>query len=339
MANKKIKELYPKLYDYRMSPEISKDYRELLEKLLNTTDENLINQHVKCAIENANLKEFFQVINKEFNEFINQEITFNLNVWYSDKYLSVSQLEQNIFTNAAIVNTLLLFNTIIFYQFDHLDDENVKLRCFQNLFGMIKDSCLWDCSIVAIDVYHFLTNDIGIDKNYLLFANDFMYVSIAFAWLHEMAHFYYEHGIKKLNSGSLKKELEADMLAYQILLRIIEKNSTNSFDGGVFTENFQQYTYLAPAMLIAFYHTVTLIDKILYDKTISSATFTDLIARREDLINYISIWPGDIDTEKGNSFYCMFEESLNSFIRSLIATDKDKKLEEYKMGGGWIYDE
>jgi hypothetical protein len=132
----------------------------------------------------------------------------------------------------------------------------------------------------------------------------------------------------------LAVEFEADKLAYDIFLSIIEKRKMGQFDGGDFTKSFQEYTYLAPAMFMGFLQTVKLVEKILYDKTIESAFFETMIQRKTAIIDRIEDVDFDIDTEIGNQLYGGYEESLDVFARALVATEKSGLLEKYK-NGGW----
>lgn len=324
-----FEQYFPKQDDYKMTKELSPFFKNIVMSMQGFTTEEQLKEHLDDVVANGNLHVFFKIVAKEFNEYLKCDLEFDFSTWYNKNHLEFSRHENQIFMSTSSIATMLCYYSFILYQADYMDNADIKRKCFQNIFGIIKDSCLWDCEQVDLKAFTIVLEEIAPKGNYLSLASVLVNTSICFAWLHEMSHCYLEH-----NSNSLEIELAADKLAYEVFLYIIEKNKYDRFDGGIYTSSFQEYAYLAPAMFISFMHAIKLVEKILYDKTINSVVYNMLIARKNAIIDYIEESSVDIDTEEGNGLYGAYELSLDSFARALVATEKDGLLEKYK-NGGW----
>lgn len=324
----------PKQDDYKMSKDLNPFFKDIVMSIEGFTSDEQLKDYLTHIIENNNLHVFFNIVEREFNQYLNSDLKFDFSTWYNKNHLEFRQHENQIFMSSASYVSMLCYYAFLLYQADHLDDAHVKKMCFQNILGIIKDSCLWDCEPVALNAFEIVLGQIGAKGTYVSTSSVLVNMSICFAWLHEMAHCYLNHETAKNESQSLTMELEADRLAYDIFLSIIEKQKVGKFDGGDFTTSFQEYAYLAPAMFISFLQTVRLVEKILYDKTIESAFFENMIQRKTAIIDRIEDVDFDIDTKLGNELYGGYEESLDAFARALVATEKSGLLEKYK-NGGW----
>lgn len=326
--SKYFEQYFPKQEDYKMTKELDPFFKNIVMSMQGFTTEEQLEKHLDDVVANGNLHVFFEIVAKEFNEYLKCDLNFEFSTWYNKNHLEFSRHENQIFTSASSIVTMLCYYSFILYQSDHMDNPDIKRKCFQNILGIIKDSCLWDCEQVDLNAFKIVLEEIAPEGNYLSLASVLVNTSICFAWLHEMSHCYLKH-----NSNSVEIELSADKLAYEVFLSIIEKSKHNRFDGGMYTSSFQEYAYLAPAIFVGFIHAVKLVEKILYDKTIDSAVYNMLIKRKNALIDYIEESTVDIDTEEGNGLYGAYEESLDAFARALVATEKDGLLEKYKNGG------
>ena len=329
-ANNPFEKSIPKKDDYIMTKYLTPYFKDQAKRIQGITDDEYLNEHLEKVVENGNMHIFFKKIEFEFNHYVGTNITFNFHTWHNKNHIEFRQQDNQIFMSSSSIITLYCYYAYILYQADHLDNEQIKTVCFQNILGIIKDSCLWDCDYVATNSFEYVIETIGKEHNYLSLAGVLLNTSLCFAWLHEMAHYYLKHQ----DSHSYAKEIEADKLAYNIFLSILEKNKKRNFDGGIYTSCFQEYTYLSPAMFIGFMQAVTLVEKILYDKTIENSKFEEFIQRKELIVDYIETSNVDIDTDAGNNLYGGYEDSLDSFARALVATEKAGYLEKFK-NGGW----
>lgn len=329
--------------DYsEINNDISSDFKDFIKVFLKINNDKELDCYLDDIRKKATIKDVFDISLKEFNLYTKSNIEIELNFSQEHKRLVFLQLKDQIYTSPNLFVPLYCFYAILLYQADHLNEEKVTRICFQNLLGIIMDSCLWNCEPVSINSFQFIINDIGKTGNYLSLAGALSLTSLCFAFLHEMAHYYLHHEDRSPDYKKDEKiEYEADELAYKIFLRIICKNKSGQFDGGLFTDCFQEYTYLSPAMFIGFIHVIKLVDIILYDNikdkgrdfTETNAKIESFIGRKETIINYLEKSKEDIDTIEGNCLYGGFEESLDSFASSLILTEEKGSLEKYKMGG------
>lgn len=320
----------PKKDDYAMSTELTPFFEEHLQRMLGISDEKQLEEHLKSVVENADMRVLFKKIEYEFNQYTNSNIEFSFYTWYNKNHIEFRQQNNQIFMSSSSVITLYSYYAYILFQADNLGDEQVKTICFQNILGIIKDCCLWDCNHVPVNTFEYVIGTIGKEYNYLSLAGTLLITSLCFAWLHEMAHYYLKHKAVY----SIEGEIEADKLAYNIFLCILEKSKNARFDGGIYTSCFQEYTYLSPVMFLGFMQAITLVEKILYDKTIETSRFEDFVQRKELIIDYIENSDADIDTTEGNNLFGGYEASLDSFARALVATEKAGFLEKFK-NGGW----
>lgn len=299
MGNSKyFEKYYPKQEDYKMTKDLDPFFKNIVMSIQGFTTEEQLKKHLDDVVENGNLHVFFEIVEKEFNEYLNCNLKFEFSTWYNKNHLEFSRHDNQIFTSSSAIVTMLCYYSYILYQADHMDDPNIKRLCFQNTFGIIKDSCLWECEQVDLKAFRIVLEEIAPKGNYLSLASVLVNTSLCFAWLHEMSHCYLKH-----DSNSLEIELSADKLAYEVFLSVIEKNKNHQFDGGIYTSSFQEYAYLTPAIFVGFMHAVKLVEKILYDKTIDSAIYNMLIKRKNALIDYIEESTVDIDTDEGNNLY------------------------------------
>ncbi len=324
----------PKTLSYTMVDKFDDYFEQLVKEMQHIETDRQLDEHMQLVKSEGNLYSFFNIIKKEFNEYVNCDIDFEFETWYNKNNLEFRQYENQIFMSTSAIIPMFCYYAFILYQADNLDNEDEKKMCFSNLFGIISEACLWDCDQVAIDAFKLVFEKIRNSGNYVSLANVLMNTSIAFAWLHEMAHNYLKHDIATSSIQSQTVELEADQLAYEIFLSIIDKNKRAKFNGGVFSSCFQEYAYLSPAMFIGFIQAVKITDKILYNKDLDASIFDIMIARKNKIIDYIEMSDIEIDTKDGNDLYGGYERSLDSFANGLVTREQAGILEKYK-NGGW----
>lgn len=325
--------------EIEMSKDLCDEFKAFMKKITGFKSDAELDGYLDTVIDNGNLQSIFDIAAREFNRFNNTNIPFEFHSWHNKHRLEFQQIENHIFISSNALVTLYCFYAILLYQADHLQNNLIKRKCFQNLLGILMDSCLYDCEPVAINAIQFVINEIGEKDNYLSLSGVLTSTSICFTFLHEMAHCYLHHNNQ--NDGSFESEFEADLLAYKVFLSIIERKNKGKFDGGLFTDSFQNYAYLSPAMFLGYIQTQKLTEIILFDKSSvedkeikeTNACFDSFIKRKDQIINYIEESDADIDTDEGNCLYKGFELSLDSFADALIRTEEIGHLEEYKQGG------
>ena len=320
-----------KIDDIDMSTEIG-EYEEFVKDLNGLTDAEYV-PFIKNIVENVSLNAFFDTIKREFNVFCLTDYNFSLHCYYNKNRIEFRGKGENIFSSATAVSALMCYYSLILYQADHLNDDKIKKMCFQNIFGIAKDTFLWNCEEVNKKTLDIIINDISKKGNYARISSSMSYASIAFGWLHEMSHYHLRHQLQNNVEMTIYNEQEADRLAYDVFLSMIEKVKKQDTVFGEFTDCFREYMYLVPVMFLDFEHVSFLIEKILYDKDIDSLNFEWFISRKEKIIDQIEESKVDIDTDEGNDLYKWYIDSVNTFIQILISTEKAGLLDKYKNGG------
>lgn len=329
-----FEELFEKEDEYKMSIDLDPYFTDVVMSIQGFSTEEQLKEHLKNVVLECDFHTFFDIVKKEFNSYLNTELDFEFYTWYNRNHLEFRQFKNQVFMSTSSFICMICFYSFLLYQADYRDDEAIKKMCFQNAVGIIKDSCLWNCEPVSINSFKIILDEIRLKGNYFSLACVLTNLSMCFAWLHEMSHFYLQHTIAVNNKQVEENEIKADNLAYKVFLTILEKNKNNKFQGGAFTSSFQEYGYLAPNMFLGFMHAVRLVEKILYNKEIGSVEYEIFNRRRDAIIDCIDEIDNEIDTDVGNSLYHAYEESLDIFARSLVATEKSGKLDMYK-NGGW----
>lgn len=320
-----------KIGDIGMSTELG-EYEGFV-KDLNGLKDSEYTQFINNITENGSLYALFNIIKREFNVFCGTNYNFTLHCYYNKNRIEFRGKGESIFSSATAVNAFMCFYGLILYQADHLNDDDIKKRCFQSIFRIAKDTFLWNCEEVDKKTFDIIIYDISKKGNYVKTASAMAFSSISYGWLHEMSHYHYLHKYDSDMKTTIYNEQEADKLAYDIFLSMVEKVRKQNMVFGEFTDCFREYMYLIPAMFLDFEHVSLLIEKILYDKDIDSMNFECLQSRKERIIDHIEESDVDINTEEGNDLYKWYIDSVNTFIQILISTEKAGLLDKYKNGG------
>lgn len=214
---------------YEMTNNLPPNLKKYVLSMTDLKTEEELAKYLNNIIDNGKLDTIFNIAAKEFNIYINSNLAFEFHTWHNKNRLEFQQIREHIYMSSGVFVPLYSFYAILLYQADHLNEEPIKRKCFQNLLGIIMDSCLWNCEPVTINAFEFVLNEVGNGENYLSLAGTLTCASLCFACLHEMAHFYLHHDNLQLDKNKYYKlEYEADKLAYKIILSILEKNKNEA---------------------------------------------------------------------------------------------------------------
>lgn len=109
----------------------------------------------------------------------------------------------------------------------------------------MNDVCIFG-EMQALDANNALLHLLNGDMQIMKLAEDCYWTIVVFSMAHEIAHAYLAHIGKKYSERHLEKEeYDADAIAYDIVLKIIMKESNEE-------PILEKYTYLAPAMYMDF---------------------------------------------------------------------------------------
>lgn len=278
---------------------------------------------LEAAIEHAS-KKLNKIIPKEQLKKNSQRFDFDYICSIAKKYFDS---EFNFNVDKVVFKNLFTNNRTCSYELDDEDTPCVKIDTFHQtsvLFLLnlvlhwakhIDEDTHWHFVVmmnyirfVCIDstyhddnyleiLYNLLSNDVQI----LELADNCGLVATTFSICHELAHYYYDH-----QTENPEFELDADRLAYQIILKVI--------DDAKYTDKFKYYTYLAPLCFFQLENLIITVDKILFNKELSSTTHPEPNKR---ILQLESLYIPDlynIDTDEGNALYAGLLDVIDIFV-------------------------
>ena len=199
------------------------------------------------------------------------------------------------------------------------DFENLETykACFGYILYLMNDVCIFE-EMQNIAANQKLMNTVNGDIHILQLAEDCYWAIVAFTLAHEIAHAYLATiGKKYTEKHHEKEEIDADMIAYHIVLKIIEEKAANSI--------LEEYTYLAPIMYMDFFELVYYTDRILYKTVFHDAQHPIPKKRKSRLFSIVKnkMHLYDIHTSDGNNLYnCFFKEKTQRIARVLAIQEE-----------------
>lgn len=214
---------------------------------------------------------------------------------------------------------LMEFYLLIMVWADILEDTDNFEYCMSNMIFLLDMHCIKK-KLGTIDPCkdkHWFKKVKG---NIQEIAADCYWVSWCFMVLHELGHLVLGH--TKL-TGSIEHEFDADKFAYDIVLKLIEKNHKSDKEG---LSVFKEYTCFAPVMMLNFYKVIDSFQELVYEE--SSYYFKPEPQERIDKLLETEIEGFDIST--GNDVYNIHLEVVDLFFEQLKTKYEKGKLEGLK---------
>lgn len=264
-------------------------------------------------IENCLLKEIVAFLSKlgydQSCEYF-AAITNVFSAYVSDGKDKVIVLDDSL--NSGLIEFYLL---VLGWANDIQDLDNFEY-CFKNLIRLLDAHCIKK---------ELGTIDPDTDKKWFKklagniqeIAADCYWVSWSFMVLHELGHLVLNHTQTESDSN---QELEADQFAYEMVLRLIERQN-NSNDGVLSV--FQDYTCFAPMMLFDFYEMIDYFQKLIYpgDRINVSLRF------EERINNLIETEIHGFCIDRGNDVYNNYLDVIDYFKEQLLIKYSKGKLD------------
>ena len=153
-------------------------------------------------------------------------------------------------------------------------------------------------------------------------AEDCYWTIVVFSMAHEIAHAYLAHIGKKYSERHLEKEeYDADAIAYDIVLKIIMKESNEE-------PILEKYTYLAPAMYMDFFDLYYYTDRVLYKTMLSDSEHPNPVKRKGKLFAIVDKDEYDFDTIDGNHLYGGFLDVYDEYRDQVFLKKEKGKLDK-----------
>lgn len=218
-------------------------------------------------------------------------------------------------------STVLGFLLAMFEWYKDFENLETYKACFGYILYLMNDVCIFE-EMQNIAANQKLMNTVNGDIHILQLAEDCYWAIVAFTLAHEIAHAYLATiGKKYTEKHPEKEEIDADMIAYHIVLKIIEEKAANSI--------LEEYTYLAPIMYMDFFELVYYTDRILYKTVFHDAQHPIPKKRKSRLFSIVKnkMHLYDIHTSDGNNLYNCFLDVYKEFRIQLIVKMDARKLD------------
>ena len=203
-------------------------------------------------------------------------------------------------------------------EFDNLD---IYGDCFRYTLFLMNDVCIFG-EMQALDANNALLHLLNGDMQIMKLAEDCYWTIVVFSMAHEIAHAYLAHiGKKYSERHPEKEEYDADAIAYDIVLKIIMKESNEE-------PILEKYTYLAPAMYMDFFDLYYYTDRVLYKTMLSDSEHPNPVKRKGKLFAIVDKDEYDFDTIDGNHLYGGFLDVYDEYRDQVFLKKEKGKLDK-----------
>lgn len=81
----------PKQDDYKMSKDLNPFFKDIVMSIEGFTSDEQLKDYLTHIIENNNLHVFFNIVEREFNQYLNSDLKFDFSTWYNKNHLEFRQ--------------------------------------------------------------------------------------------------------------------------------------------------------------------------------------------------------------------------------------------------------
>lgn len=268
----------------------------------------------------------------------NRDLGETFNLYCENKRNPVVYMDDLI--PAALIQSL---SAIFFWDEYSTDSESVEWA-YKSLYSTLKEQAIHK-SLPTNDTVSKWFEFVQKDKHIVELAVDAYYLIVTFALAHELAHIYLGH-LSSIGSDEMDvfdRELEADQVAYECILHLIDEQTKGS--GSKIWDRYYEHAYLAPLMFFDYYDLIVYTaEKLEIEGYGVSGGYPSTQVRCEKLLETVNLPKYVLNTEEGNIMYncfldvCdMYKDALSSvncadkeFRRLLISKLQENNLpEEY----------
>ena len=218
-------------------------------------------------------------------------------------------------------STVISFFVAMFKWSKEFDNLDIYGDCFRYTLFLMNDVCIFG-EMQALDANNALLHLLNGDMQIMKLAEDCYWTIVVFSMAHEIAHAYLAHIGKKYSERHLEKEeYDADAIAYDIVLKIIMKESNEE-------PILEKYTYLAPAMYMDFFDLYYYTDRVLYKTMLSDSEHPNPVKRKGKLFAIVDRDEYDFDTIDGNHLYGGFLDVYDEYRDQVFLKKEKGKLDK-----------
>lgn len=314
-------------YDiFRFGGESIKNDEVGIQRMLQNFPEVLEEEQIRKNMKKYNLPKMFELVKKYFKkEYDFEENTIQLSNCYQktiNSYIYNNQKNPTfIHIDELFESTVLSFFITMFKWSKEIDNLEIRGDCFKYMLFLMNDVCIFG-EMQAPDANNALLHLLGGDIQIMKLAEDCYWTIVVFSLAHEMAHSYLlSIGKKYSEKHPEKEEYDADAIAYDLVLKIIMKESNEE-------SILEKYTYLAPAMYMDFFDLYYYTDRVLYKTVILNPKHPKPIDRKGHLFAIVCKDEYDFDTVNGNYLYNGFLDVYDEYKEQILLKREKGKLDK-----------
>ncbi len=327
---------------YRYNKSIGVTYRDI-EKETRVMCEyfnDLLPDELEKNAEVYNISAMCELVKEYFCEYYSYdsgEIT--LNTLCQDSINSkINIYDDNpdiIHIDELLQSTVVSFFILMFKWSKDCDDVNVYSECFVHVLYLFNEVCIASAMHTEGVMRKMLALIQG-DLQILQLAESCYWTVVVFTLAHEIAHQYLQdmkspelRNLWKKDKSKLTKkeraqlkqdEFEADEIAYDIVLKMLQSNE------GI----LEKYSYLAPMMYMDFFDLYYYTDRVLYKQYVDFITHPMVGKRKNYLFAIVNRPEYNFDTVEGNHVYNGFLDVFDEYKDQLLLKEQRGKLEGIK---------
>ena len=327
-------------YDiYKFSGSRLKNEEHAMQLMLQYFHEEFTEEQLRENMRRYNLDNMFSVVKDYFyREYGYKGNNIELNNLYQK---TINSYIYNDKQNPAVIHidelfesTVMAFFLAMFKWSKNFEDIEIYGNCYRYMLYLMNEVCILG-EMQAEAANRFMLEMVAGDLQILQLAEDCYWTVLVFSLAHEMAHAYFADNEKIYSEKQSKREeFDADVIAYDIVLKIIMDKQARGI-------TLEPYTYLAPMMYMDFFELVYYTDRILYKTYIYNKTHPTLNKRKRRLFAVVDKDEYEFDTREGNYLYRGFNEVYKAYrtqtilkmqkgkLKSIIRTERREKLMSY----------
>ncbi|WP_455542574.1 hypothetical protein [Intestinibacter sp.] len=230
----------------------------------------------------------------------------------------------NIIVIDQLLESVLISFIVTIFQWNiEIDNEENYGKCFLYTLFLLNEVCIKG-EIHNENDSRVLLNMLNKNIHILELAEECFRTILAFTIAHEIAHGYLDSIGWTKNNSPRKEEIEADKIAYDIVLKIIMDRYKK--DGIV----LEPRTYLAPMMYMDFFDLYFYTSRVLYKNKFELGYYPSIKYRKEVLFSVVNRDEYKFEVSEGNDLYSGFLEVYDKYKTELLLKEQRGKLDGIK---------
>lgn len=319
--------LVARRYDiFKFGGTIEKNEERGIQRMLKYFSTLFSEEQLRKNLEQYNLQRMFEWVKeyfqKEYNYDANRIILSNRYQKYVGSYtMSDEGMSAFVHIDEVFESAVISFLLVMFIWSKEEGDTEIERRCFNFCLFLLNELCIFG-ELPAEDAGDAIAQLIGSDMQILQLAEECYWNIVIFTLAHEVAHVYLaDVGRAYTRERSKQEELEADRIAYHIVLKIIIDKKQNS-------SRLEERSYLAPMMYMDFFSLYYYTDATLYGSEYYDPDHPSPQERIDNLFDLVNRDEYEFDTIEGNHLYSGFLDANDWYKERTIVKKREGKLDK-----------